>query len=130
MTPSGVETRSIFRPFGRSKLASTRPTGSGRSAISSSPRAIASTRGRIERQPIEERRRRSARLGVRDIERIGGEYGVALAANFAGRCAQRVVLGVAGGERHRPRRRPRGAPERNKRVAQRRVCATCLRLAA
>ena len=69
--------------------------------------------GGIKRQPIEERRRRSARLGVSDVERIGGEYGVALAANFAGRGAQRLVLGVGGGERHRPRRCARGAPERD-----------------
>lgn len=43
-TPSGVATRSIFKPLGRSKVARTRPTGSGRAAMSSRPRAIASTR--------------------------------------------------------------------------------------
>ena len=44
MTPSGVATRSMTRPFGRSKVASTRPTGSGRAAMLSTAAAIASTR--------------------------------------------------------------------------------------
>src|SRR5579883_1713091 len=43
-TPSGVATRSMTRPFGRSNRARTQPTGSGKAAISSSPRAIASMR--------------------------------------------------------------------------------------
>ena len=43
-TPSGVATRSIRRPLGRTKVASTRPTGSGSRATSSTPLAIASMR--------------------------------------------------------------------------------------
>ncbi len=44
ITPSGTRTREIFRPLGRSQLARTSPTGSGRSAICSSPAAMASIR--------------------------------------------------------------------------------------
>src|ERR1700730_6627566 len=46
ITPSGVATRSIESPFGRSNRASTRPTGSGRAAMASRPLAMASTRER------------------------------------------------------------------------------------
>src|SRR5450631_2293188 len=45
MTPSGVATRSITSPFGRSNRARMRPTGSARAAMSSSPLAMASTHG-------------------------------------------------------------------------------------
>src|SRR6266436_4394404 len=44
MTPRGTATRSIASPLGRVQWASTRPTGSGSSAIASSPAAIASIR--------------------------------------------------------------------------------------
>ena len=43
-TPSGVATRSMTSPLGRAKVASTRPTGSGRAATSSRPRAIPTMR--------------------------------------------------------------------------------------
>ena len=46
-TPSGVDTRSIRRPLGRSNVASVRPTGSASAATSSTPRAIASMRSAL-----------------------------------------------------------------------------------
>ena len=47
ITPSGTRTREILSPFGRSQDAIALPTGSGRAAISSSPRAMASTRASV-----------------------------------------------------------------------------------
>ncbi|EGE58311.1 hypothetical protein RHECNPAF_33400116 [Rhizobium etli CNPAF512] len=44
ITPSGVRTRSIFRPFGRSQAAMTSPTGSARAAMARIPSAISAMR--------------------------------------------------------------------------------------
>ena len=47
MTPSGVRTRSMWRPFGRSHSAITSPTGSFRAAIARMPSAIARMRSGV-----------------------------------------------------------------------------------
>ena len=72
-TPSGVATRSMTRPLGRVKVASTRPTGSGRAATSSRPRAIASMRAVVEREPVENAALKPFARGVRAIARVGGK---------------------------------------------------------
>src|SRR5258706_276849 len=46
-TPIGTRTWAISRPFGRRQALIVSPTGSGRAAISSSPRAIASMRSGV-----------------------------------------------------------------------------------
>ena len=73
MTPSGTATRSIASPFGLVHEASTRPTGSGRSAIASSPAAIASTPLGIECEAVAQCRREALALGLGDIAGIGVE---------------------------------------------------------
>ena len=66
MTPSGVATRSKSSPFGVVQWASTRPTGSARPAIASTPSAIASTRA-------SSRTRRSRKAGVWPAARACGD---------------------------------------------------------
>ena len=111
ITPIGVRTRSIWRPFGRSHSAMVVPTGSGSAAISSSDLAIPSTRaGRACRG-------RSApwlvpaRLHVGDVLRVREQdLGGLVPANLAGGGAKRLVLRLGrrigehrrGGARARP----------------------------
>ena len=75
MTPSGVATRSNFSPFGRSHDASTRPIGSGKSAISSTAAAIASRRAGVSVK-------RSRKLPVRPC-RLPSATSSALAARIS-----------------------------------------------
>ena len=80
MTPSGVATRSIFRPFGRSNRASTRPTGSGSSAMLSTASAMASRRSEF-------RTRRSMNAPLCPLSRASARSS-ALAARIARSCAR------------------------------------------
>ena len=72
-TPSGVATRSMTSPFGRVNVASTRPTGSGKSATSSSPRAIASIRTGSRASRSIKAGLRVLRASLGEIERVGGQ---------------------------------------------------------
>ena len=95
-TPSGVATRSMTRPFGRVKVASTRPTGSGSDATSSRPRAIDFDAGLVERQTVEERGRQTFRLAVGEIARVGGKNVARSPPQEAGGRRQRAVLLLGG----------------------------------
>ena len=70
ITPIGVAMRWMRRPFGRVQSASVRPSGSGSSAMSSRPLAIASTRASVSVEPVAERGGAGA---GREIGGVGGE---------------------------------------------------------
>ena len=83
-------------PVGPLHVASTRPTGSGSAATSSSASAIASIRV-VERQPVEERRGEALGARRRDVARVGGEdFAGALAQELAPRASSARFLLSAG----------------------------------
>ena len=92
ITPSGTRTRWIRKPFGRSHSASTVPTGSASRAISSTPRAMASTRTASRRQAIDHCSREPAGPGHLEILRVGGEDLVPTPAQSLRRSFERGVL--------------------------------------
>ncbi len=73
MTPSGTRTRWMRRPFGRVHSASTVPTGSGSAAMSSTPRAIASTRAASSCSRSSIARAESGGRRRAHVARVGGE---------------------------------------------------------
>ena len=114
MTPSGTRTRAMSSPFGRCQRAMTLPTGSSSAAISSRLLAIASMRGRRERQAVDERGRLAIGLGARDIVGVGGkDRRCVRRRNAAAAAMQGRILG--GARRHAkaavpPVRHGRSAP--------------------
>ena len=107
MTPSGVATRSIRRPFGRSKVASMRPTGSGRAATSSRPRAIASMRASSSVSRSMKAALRPLAPAFGEIAGVGGEDVADALAQGARRGGQRAVLLLGRGVGEHARGRPR-----------------------
>ena len=67
MTPSGVATRSITRPFGRSKRASTPPDGIGQRGDALDRPCDIFDPAFIERKSIDERRREPIVTGLRHV---------------------------------------------------------------
>ena len=89
------------------------PTGSGSAAMSSRPRAIASTRAGVERQPVDEGARRAARPGVGDVLRVGREnFGGAQAQRGAPRPFSAALRASVGDSASLARGGARGSPQR------------------
>ena len=120
MTPSGVRTRSIFRPFGRSQAAITVPTGSARAATTSTPSAIAATRFASS-----ERRSRKAGVSLSPAAAMSSAFACRIAEELS-RMAFAAALSAAPsslqGRQARARAPPRGrdGPCRPSRPADRR----------
>src|SRR5258706_7869206 len=86
ITPMGVDTRNMSRPFGRRQRASSRPTGSGRLATSATAWAVASTR-------LASNFRRSISAGVR-LRAAPPFMSSSLAARICS-CAARIASAAA-----------------------------------
>ncbi len=79
-------------PFGRVQRASVRPTGSGSSAIASSPAAIASNRFGSSARRSRSAGARPLALGLGQVARVGGEDFRRVRAHRSGGTAQRLGL--------------------------------------
>ena len=127
MTPSGVRTRWMSRPLGRSHSAITVPTGSGSAAISRRPVRPWHEALVGERQPIEEGAAQATVARGGEVFGIGGKHGIARRRRAASAAASRAAVLLRPPERKRGWRRRRGRAGRGRASARRcrRLLARC-----